>query len=94
MRKPPLGGPEGLDALLIRIAAGDRIALRAVYRIAGPRLYAMLVAVNANEGVADDLLEDIFVAIWREAESFDPQQETAWQWLRDRLAKRLARTLN
>ena len=70
-----------LNLLLNNVAAGNRTALKALYHAAGPRLFAVLVRMTRSREIAEDLLQDTFVSIWRKAYQFDAARGNAMTWL-------------
>ncbi len=70
-----------LDRLLTSIAAGDRQALKSLYGAIAPRLFAILVRMVRRREVAEDLLQDTFVTIWKKAHQFDSRRGNARAWL-------------
>ena len=69
-----------MDALLARIAVGDQEAMRELYLECRPRLWRYLAHLDGVDAtMLDDLLQEIFVAIWRSAPSYRPQGSAlAW----------------
>jgi RNA polymerase sigma-70 factor, ECF subfamily len=84
---PDLTAPErpatddGLDALLQRVAGGDRAAFEALYRRSSPMLLGICLRVLGDRAEAEDVLQEAFVAIWSKAAQFDPQRARATTWL-------------
>lgn len=70
-----------IDALLIRIGAGDSRAFKRLYDMASRRLLARAMAILGNRDTAEDVLQDAFVAIWRKASQFDPARGSGSAWL-------------
>ena len=70
-----------LDRLLVAIASGDRLALKTLYVAIAPRLFAILVRMVRRREVAEDLLQDTFVTIWKKAHQFDSRRGNARAWL-------------
>ncbi len=65
-------------ALVQRIAAGDQEGLRALYAAYQARLWAYLwYALGGDTGLVEEILQDIFVAIWRSANNFQGQSQVA-----------------
>jgi DNA-directed RNA polymerase specialized sigma24 family protein len=56
-------------ALVARIAAGDRIAMRVLYVRHHARIRRFILRF-ADEAVADDLLHEAFLRVWRNAGRF------------------------
>jgi RNA polymerase sigma-70 factor (ECF subfamily) len=69
------------DELLIRVAAGDRAAFRALYDRTSPRLYAIALRLARRADLAADALQDCYLRIWRKADRFDPQRGKALPWM-------------
>ena len=70
-----------LDNLLLAIAVGDRQALKSLYDAIAPRLFAILVRMVRRREIAEDLLQDTFVTIWKKAHQFDSRRGNARAWL-------------
>jgi RNA polymerase sigma-70 factor, ECF subfamily len=59
------------DAVLIqRIAAGDQLAMRALFARHRIPLYRWLLRSVRDETLAEDLLSDVFLDVWRQAGSY------------------------
>ena len=58
------------EALIKRIAGGDQLAMRTLYARHRIPLYRWLLRIVRNETVAEDLLSDVFLDVWRQAASF------------------------
>lgn len=56
--------------LLARIASGDRDALTELYHRERQPLFAYLLHLTTDAGIAEEVLQDTFVAVWRGAGSF------------------------
>ncbi len=63
------------------VARGDRVAFRALYDAASPRLFAVVLRLVRNRASAEDVLQDVFLRIWRSAAQFDPSRGTALAWM-------------
>ena len=55
-----------------RLAAGDEQALREAYREFAPAVFGLAMRVVANEPIAEEVVQDVFVRLWERPESFDP----------------------
>jgi RNA polymerase sigma-70 factor (ECF subfamily) len=73
--------PETADSLLCRCAAGDSAAFRQLYELEAPRLKAVALRITRSVAVAEDVLHDVFVKVWRDAAGFDPERGGARPWL-------------
>ncbi len=67
--------------LIADIRNHDRQALRALYDLKAPCLLALLLRAVPVQAQAEDVLADVFVAIWRQARSFDMARDDAGVWL-------------
>lgn len=69
------------EALLSAIGAGDREALRVLYKRHAPWLTLRLARRCADADAVDDALQDTFVAVWRSAERYHGGGAVgAWLW--------------
>ena len=55
-----------------RLTAGDEQALREAYREFAPAVFGLAIRVVANEPIAEEVVQDVFVRLWERPESFDP----------------------
>ncbi len=69
------------DALLALVARGDEEALAALYDRYSGVAYAIALRVVRDSGLAQDAVQDAFLAAWRTAAGFDPARGTASTWL-------------
>jgi len=87
--------PDEGDALLIRrIAHGDRQALTDLYLRHRQALFHYLLQFTSDDGVAEELLQDTLVAVWKNARSYKGDARVlAWLFgiARRRACKRLRR---
>jgi len=58
------------QALINRIAGGDQLAMRTLYARHRIPIYRWLMRIVRDETVAEDLLSDVFLDVWRQAASF------------------------
>jgi RNA polymerase sigma-70 factor (ECF subfamily) len=70
-----------LVAALARIAGGDRGALQLLYRDTSAKLFAVCVRILRDEGEAEDVLQDVYTAVWQRAGTFDPARASPITWL-------------
>ena len=70
-----------IDALMSRIAAGDRAALAGLFDSEAGRLIAIARRIVRQQDRAEDVVQEVFVAIWRRADRFDASRGKARAWL-------------
>jgi RNA polymerase sigma-70 factor, ECF subfamily len=69
------------DAILIeRIAAGDKLAMQALFARHRTPVYRWLLRFVSNETLAEDLLSDVFLDVWRQADRFEGRSSVS-TWL-------------
>ena len=59
------------EMLIKRIADGDRLAMRLLFARHQLPLYRWLVRIVRDESLAEDLLSEVFLDVWRQAVSFE-----------------------
>ena len=69
------------EALLNAIAGGAVWAMESLYQRYSRILYSLAYRMVADHQVAEDLLQDAFLAVWRRAISYSPQTGAARSWL-------------
>ena len=74
------GRPEDGE-LLSAIARGDRQAYRALYERYAPILLGLLSRILGDRGEAEDVLQEVFLQIWKKAGDFDERRGRALHWL-------------
>jgi len=60
------GDPELLD----RIAGGDKLAMHVLFARHNVRVYRFILRLVADEALAEDLVNEVFVDVWRNADRF------------------------
>lgn len=70
-----------LDALLRRVARGDRDAFASVYDLTKTRVYGLVVRVLRDAGYSEETTQDIYLEVWRSASDYDPAKGSALAWL-------------
>ena len=73
--------PPANDVRLVRrIARGDRQALAELYACYQRVLFAYLLQLTPDYGLAEELLQDTLVAVWKSAHSFE-ERSSVLTWL-------------
>ena len=72
-REVVLGVPDNSRdrELAARLVAGDEGALRETYRAYAPAVHGLALRVLSNEGLAEEVVQDVFVRLWEQPERFD-----------------------
>jgi RNA polymerase sigma factor (sigma-70 family) len=69
------------EALLHAIAGGAVWAMDSLYRRYSRILYSLAYRMVADHQVAEDLLQESFLSVWKRSTSFSPQAGAARSWL-------------
>lgn len=67
--------------LLQRVASGDESALTALYDAFSPAIYGVVLRMVEKEEQAQEVLQDTFVKIWRNARSYDSGKGRPFTWM-------------
>ena len=74
------GEPSSDEMLIARIAGGDRLAMQTLFARYRTPVYRWLLRLVGNETVAEDLLSDVFLDVWRQAGRFQARSAVS-TWL-------------
>lgn len=69
------------EELLSTVAAGDEHGLAELYDRHGRSSVRLAYGVIGDRHLAEDAVQDAFLAVWRSAATFDPARATARTWL-------------
>ena len=76
-----LAGETSSDTILIeRIAGGDKLAMQALFARHRMSIYRWLLRFVSNETLAEDLLSEVFLDVWRQAGRFEGRASVS-TWL-------------
>ena len=70
-----------LSSLLARAGLGDRVAFATLYERTSSHLFAVVLRINRDRAQAEDILQEVYVNVWRAAQSFDAAQSQPLTWL-------------
>src|SRR5579864_5280282 len=68
-------------ALVQSIAAGDQLALGALYERAHRVVFTLIMRITANREIAEELTVDVFHDVWRRASRYDAANGTVLGWI-------------
>ncbi len=65
---------EGVEDLELhrRLSTGDRAAFDELYRRYGAAAYGLALRITAQQALAQEVVQDAYLALWRAPEAFDP----------------------
>ncbi|TMK22343.1 MAG: sigma-70 family RNA polymerase sigma factor [Actinobacteria bacterium] len=67
--------------LLERVTAGDHAAFAEIYRRYAPTAFGLAVRMLGERAMAEEVLQEVFLSIWRRAGAFDPARGSVRSWL-------------
>jgi RNA polymerase sigma-70 factor (ECF subfamily) len=68
------------ESLIARIAQGDRLAMKVLYGRHHVRVYRFALRLTRDESVAEDLISEVFLDVWRQAGRFEGRSAVS-TWL-------------
>lgn len=69
-------------ALVARVAVErDRDAFKALFDYFGPRVKSLLIRSGADHALADDLVQDVMMTVWRKVELYTPERGSVSTWV-------------
>src|SRR5215475_6392462 len=75
------GRTQSREAMLQACASGDKTALHSLYRETAPQLFGLALRILRSRELAEEIVQDAFVLVWRNAHTFDPGRGAAMAWL-------------
>jgi len=75
------GQGEAEDALLVRVGQKDSRAFEALYDRYGGAVYSLAVKMLRDRQTAEEIAQEVFLAIWRGARDFDPARGSTRSWI-------------
>ncbi|MBT8101173.1 MAG: sigma-70 family RNA polymerase sigma factor [Gammaproteobacteria bacterium] len=70
-----------LAAQLCAVASSDRQAFEAIYSATISRVLALASRILGDTASADDVVSDVYLQVWRQADRFDPKRGSAIAWI-------------
>ena len=67
--------------LVRSVAAGDELALHALYERAHRPAFTLIMRLTADRETAEELTLDVFHDVWRRASDYDPANGTVLAWI-------------
>jgi RNA polymerase sigma-70 factor, ECF subfamily len=74
--------------LVDAIAAGDQLALHALYERAHRIVFTLIVRITANRETAEELTIDVFHDVWRRASGYQAANGTVLAWIMNQARSR------
>jgi len=68
-------------ALLSAVGQGDRAAFASLFDDLGPQTYRVAVRVVVSVARAEEVVQEAWLQVWRDADQFDPSRGSAAAWI-------------
>ncbi len=68
-------------AVVLRMAAGSEAALETLYDRYASAIFAAAYRLTSDRGIAEEIVQETFLALWNRAETFDPTVGSLAAWL-------------
>ena len=81
MNQTPKTVGKSLQELLEETSRGNQAAFRQLYQATAPKLFGVVLRITRNRPMAEEVLQETFVKIWRNAERFSPEAGQPLAWL-------------
>jgi RNA polymerase sigma-70 factor (ECF subfamily) len=81
MTGPPLYSSSDLDTLLRRVARRDVDAFSALYDHTRARVFGLVLRVLRDAGYSEETTQEVYLEVWRTADTFDPAKGSPLSWL-------------
>jgi RNA polymerase sigma-70 factor, ECF subfamily len=85
--KPPVQEQDWVT-LVQSIAAGDQLALHALYEMAHRPVFTLIMRITANRETAEEVTIDVFHDVWRRASVYDAANGTVLGWIMNQARSR------
>jgi RNA polymerase sigma factor (sigma-70 family) len=69
------------EALVLRLADGDRAALGELYDRYGRVAYSLASRICVDPGIAEDVVQEVFLAVWSTPQGYDGARGAFVTWL-------------
>jgi RNA polymerase sigma-70 factor, ECF subfamily len=68
-------------ALIKRVAGGDEYALSSLYDRSSRLIFGLLMRILGDAALAEEVLLDVYMQVWRQAGKYDPARGRTLAWL-------------
>ncbi|NQZ35675.1 MAG: sigma-70 family RNA polymerase sigma factor [Crocinitomicaceae bacterium] len=70
-----------MEELVNQLQGGSEIALSKLYDIYSSSLYGLVLKIVRDDELAQDILQDCFVKIWKKAQTYSSSKGTFFTWM-------------
>ena len=65
----------------MRVATGDQLAMASLYETSSRVVYGLLLRILNEHGLAEEVLLDVYMQVWRQAGSYDKGRGSPMAWM-------------
>ena len=76
-----MSGAAHVVDLLAAIGDGDKTALRKLYDATSAKLFGVILRILVERSEAEDVLQEVYITVWRKAAEFDATRASPITWL-------------
>lgn len=87
-KSKPLVSEKDWVRLVQSIAAGDQLALHALYERTHRLVFTLIVRITSNRETAEEVTLDVFYDVWRRAAGYDAANGTVLGWVMNQARSR------
>lgn len=73
--------PAELAGLLLSVTAGDQAAFERLYEATRAKLFGVALRILRRHALAEEVLQEAYLRVWRNARKFDPAVATPITWM-------------
>lgn len=70
-----------IGELIVQLQSGDEAALSQLYDMYSGSLYGLILKIVHDEAIAQDILQDCFVKIWKKATTYSSSKGSFFTWM-------------
>lgn len=67
--------------LVVALSAGDVSAFAPIYQAYSPMVYGLILRIVKDQKEAENLLQEVFIKVWRKIDTYDPEKGTFATWV-------------
>lgn len=64
-----------------QVASGDQRAFARLYAETSPQLFAVILRILRQESLAEEVLQEVYIRVWKKASSYDAGKARVTTWL-------------
>ncbi|MGY5851741.1 RNA polymerase sigma factor [Salegentibacter sp. F14] len=69
------------DLLILRLQDGDEKAFERIYELYSQSLMGIIFSITRDKDVSQEILQDVFIKVWSNAKTYDPDKGRFFTWL-------------